>query len=368
MNKNYYNVLGISPSAPAQEVKAAYKRLAVKYHPDKNPGNLLAEELFKQVNAAYQTLSNPSKRALYDLRLQYQREQQQRAVMQHQPRRYEERHYRTRQPAGVSERYYKKRQPDTKRFSRRDWYITLAFISGILVFSLLLKTVMDRITGEDKYKTALAYIEDGRYSSAHRLLTDAIEFMPTKAAAYEARAMIELDVYENYSSALRDLNRAIALQEQPSAKIYYMRGRSYQQLANYQQAETDLTQAIRLNKSLSQAYLKRGEIRLFYLQQYDAAIADFNAFLRHQNTNAEQIEALTFRGFGYYKLGRLEESAQDYQAGLAISPKGEGGRLLYLLGRAELDMQQADSACTHFQEAYELGYTAALLELRNNCH
>ncbi|ARS37114.1 tetratricopeptide repeat protein [Pontibacter actiniarum] len=369
MNKNYYNVLGISQTASAQEVKAAYKRLAIKYHPDKNPGNVLAEELFKVVNAAYQTLSNPSKRALYDMRLQYQREQHHRAVMQHQPRRYEERHYRTRQPAGVSERHYKTRQPNNNRFSRKDWYITLAFVGGILFFSLLLKTVMDHITGEDKYKTALTYIADGKYSSAHRLLTDAIQFMPDKAAAYEARAMIELDVYENYNSALRDLNKAIALQERPSAQVYYMRGCSYKQLAHYQQAEQDLTRALKLNKNFWQAHLKRGEVRLFYLKDYKSAIKDFTTFLNHGSASAEQVEALTFRGFGYYKQGQWARSEQDYRSALALAKGDEdsSGRLYYLLGRTALGQQQPDSACAHFYRAYQQGYTAAVLELRDRC-
>ncbi|TPE42759.1 tetratricopeptide repeat protein [Pontibacter mangrovi] len=365
MNQTHYQVLGISATAPAQEVKAAYKRLAIKYHPDKNPGNLLAEELFKRVNEAYQTLSNPNKRALYDLRLQYQREQQHRAVMQHQPRRYEPRHYTTREPAGVHERHYKKRQPKSSKFSRKDWYITAAFVGGLLLFSLLLKTVMDHITGEDKYKTAMTYIADGKYSSAHRLLTDAINFIPDKAAAYEARAMIELDVYENYNSALEDLNKTISLQERPSAEVYYMRGRSYQQLARYRQAEQDLTRALQLNPKLWQAYLKRGEVRLFYLREYAPAIADLSTFLQHSGARAGRVDALTFRGFAYYKQGQWERSKQDYRLGLANDK--ENGRLYYLLARTQLEQQQPDSACFHFYRAYELGYSAALLELRANC-
>ncbi|SFG65051.1 tetratricopeptide repeat protein [Pontibacter chinhatensis] len=365
MSHNHYQVLGVGQTASAQEIKTAYKRLAIKYHPDKNPGNQFSEEMFKQVNAAYQVLSDPRKRALYDLRLQYQREQQHRAVMQHQPRRYEPRHYTTREPAGVHERHYKKRQPKSSGFSRKDWYITVAFVSGLILFSLLLKTVMDHIAGEDKYKTALTYIADGKYTSAHRLLTDAIHFIPDKAAAYEARAMIELDVYENYNSALQDLNKTISLQEQPSAQVYYMRGRSLQQLEQYRQAEEDLTKALELNDRLWHAHLKRGEIRLFYLHKYDDAIADLNTFLRNSSTGPEQVEALTFRGFAYYKQGQWEQSAQDYQAGLVVDKAN--GRLHYLLGRTQMEQQLPDSACVRFSKAYELGYSAALLELRARC-
>jgi len=64
--KSYYAILGIDPQADGTAVRTAYKRLAMAYHPDHNPGNREAEELFKQVNEAYQTLSNPTKRAAYD--------------------------------------------------------------------------------------------------------------------------------------------------------------------------------------------------------------------------------------------------------------------------------------------------------------
>jgi len=62
----YYSILGIDPRAEAAAVRAAYKRLAMAYHPDHNPGNPEAEETFKMVNEAYQTLSDPIKRARYD--------------------------------------------------------------------------------------------------------------------------------------------------------------------------------------------------------------------------------------------------------------------------------------------------------------
>lgn len=64
--KDYYSVLGVSKSATADELKKAYRTLAMKYHPDRNPGDKEAEEKFKEVNNAYQVLGDAEKRQQYD--------------------------------------------------------------------------------------------------------------------------------------------------------------------------------------------------------------------------------------------------------------------------------------------------------------
>ena len=64
--KDYYEVLGVSRTATQDEIKKAYRKLAVECHPDKNPGNVEAEERFKHITEAYEVLSNPQKRSKYD--------------------------------------------------------------------------------------------------------------------------------------------------------------------------------------------------------------------------------------------------------------------------------------------------------------
>lgn len=66
--KNYYIILGVQKTASADEIKSAYRELAKKYHPDKNPGNKAAEEFFKEVQQAYAVLSNEEKRRKYDMK------------------------------------------------------------------------------------------------------------------------------------------------------------------------------------------------------------------------------------------------------------------------------------------------------------
>src|SRR5437667_11743534 len=64
--RDYYEVLGVSRQASDQEIKSAYRKLALQYHPDRNPGNHEAEEKFKEAAEAYAVLSDSQKRAQYD--------------------------------------------------------------------------------------------------------------------------------------------------------------------------------------------------------------------------------------------------------------------------------------------------------------
>src|SRR6185437_15585080 len=64
--RDFYEVLGLSRGASPEEIKKAYRKLALQHHPDRNPGDKKAEESFKELSEAYEILSDPQKRQMYD--------------------------------------------------------------------------------------------------------------------------------------------------------------------------------------------------------------------------------------------------------------------------------------------------------------
>ncbi len=64
--KDYYKILGVEKTATKEEISKAFRKLAVKYHPDKNPNNKAAEEKFKEITEAHEVLADPEKRKKYD--------------------------------------------------------------------------------------------------------------------------------------------------------------------------------------------------------------------------------------------------------------------------------------------------------------
>ncbi len=244
--RNYYQILGISTQASSQEIRSAYKRMAFLYHPDRNPNNPQAEEQFKQVNEAYQILSDQTKKYYYDLRLNNylyppssQSTNYQRAYTNTQT---------------SYEPYVNSYDPANHVSKALQFKIKVFSILAFLVVgvgSFFFYRYMTHYTARKHYQRAQEMTEDGVYWAAMVEIDKALEFDEDLNEAYLLRASINKDKLHNYFGAILDYDWIIQNNPDPPAEWYYLRGICYFKMYDFPKAVEALRET--LEKDQSQA-------------------------------------------------------------------------------------------------------------------
>ena len=213
---DYYEILGVSRQASNQEIKSSFKKLALLYHPDRNPGNPQAEDKFKQINEAYQVLSDANDKLIYDLKLNGQYIPQVPVYPEYESS--SRREYKYRQPR--SEAY----EPRfTKEQIRKVYIAGTLFFVGIVIFSFFLYTFMNRKTAVMHYEQALEYAADNKLYMAVSELNKALHFNEEYSPAYQKRGELQLVAGQDYQLAYADFNDAIKYAETPTPEMYFYR-------------------------------------------------------------------------------------------------------------------------------------------------
>lgn len=371
MSQNHYQVLGVAPAASAAEIKRAYRQLAVRYHPDKHGGDVRYEDQFRAVAVAYRVLGDAGRRATYDFQLaqaahraeETRRQQQHRPATQHvygvpmpppAP-------LRTRPPAGSRERHYQPIPRQRAGFTRRDWTLTLALLLGIVLFSLAVKVIMDRVTAVSNYEDGVRAYAQGRLAAAYSFMEETLHFRPHYAPALRRRGELEVLLNHDPQAACADFQAAL-LQAPPrrvAADILYRRGRCETDLGLPAAAELSYTGALRRDSTLSAAYLARGQARLLDLQQPAPALADLTHGLAQRQRAGAPVpwHYVQVRGLALTALGRYDDARTDYFQVLQARPRD--GRTHFLLGRLAAHTGDSTAACEFYRRALLLGYEYA---------
>lgn len=362
----HYDLLGVSATAPAAEVRAAYRRLAVRYHPDKHLGNPHFEELFKQVAEAYRVLHNPARRAAYDAALLAVRERQ--AALLRQQRqagattwpvghRY---HYATtRPPAAARERAYHTVQ-QRAQFNRRDRRILLVlliFLTTAAGAVAMWHDARSEAHADEVYLEGMLALKRGDWAAAMTNWSAAIREEPTHGAAYARRAEAAATYQHDYHTALADYNVALRHLHAPADRVRTLAGRAacLAALGREAAAEQTYTDALALDGAFAPARLARAELRLYARSDYDGAIGDFSKVIRSAMASpAECVRAVKARGIAHYRLGNRQRATQDLLA--ALSADSTDGQACHLLSKLAAAAGQPERAATYAAAAAARGY------------
>ncbi|MDR6193810.1 tetratricopeptide (TPR) repeat protein [Siphonobacter sp. BAB-5404] len=258
----HYQQLGVSRTASAEEIKRAYRQLAVRWHPDKNPNHSQAEEKFKAINEAYRVLSDPALRASYDFKLNSaQRTQTQTPPPPPKPK-----------PAAPS-------PPPSSRSTYRRW-----LIPGV---SLLILSVIIGFFGLQQYNHKQAEQE---VAQATRMLVD-----------------------EDTLAALGKLNMAIVHDDQLML-AYRLRGQVLLHLREFEKAYGDLS-------TVSQQTLPEEGLEMelatcsYYLKKYAQSRSHLNKALR---SNPENGKLFQMRGTNFWLEKDSLRACDDWQQAVRL--------------------------------------------------
>jgi curved DNA-binding protein CbpA len=371
VSQNHYQILGVTSTASAADIKRAYRRLVVQYHPDKHGGDVRYEDQFKAVAAAYGVLGDPGKRATYDFQLaqaarrldEQRRQQQYRPASQHvygvpmpppAP-------LRTRPPAGSRERHYQRIPKQQPRFNRRDWLFTLLLLLGIAGFFAAVKVTMDRVTANSNYRDGLRAYARGDFAAAATFLEETLHFRPDFAPALRRHGEVALLAQHDAQTARADFQAAL---QQPqsathSASLLYYLGRCEAQLGHPAAADFSFSRALAFDSTCSTARLARGEIRLLDLQLPAQAEADFTAGLAQRQRAGYQPpwHYVQLRGLARTALQQYPAARADYFKVIRANPTD--GRTHFLLGKLAAHTGDSTAACEFYRRALALGYAFA---------
>lgn len=359
---NYYARLQVDFRASMQDIKAAYKRLAMRYHPDKNPGKPEAEETFKQINAAYQVLSNPEKRKAYDYRLLFLEAEKRRRAAEIKENR--------RAYAAVKRKYVRRTEvvpPGKNEIQRIHLFAVLAFFALILL-CWRGYFFMETFTAKTWTEKAKEAYQNGEYARAQSFLDDAFLHAKDIPETNYLKAVLEIYVHKNYEKGRRFMSYAITFAQKKHdaapGDYHFQRAYANYQLKNYAEATKELQNISPETKALGyRIALLQGEIFLYGNKQYDKALrmyqmAAASDTLRHEATLGKAV-AMHYKG---------AYQASNNLLYLAYLQQPTDGRVNYYRA-LNLIKEFADTlnACFLLEKAYEQGVKQAVNAHKKYC-
>ncbi len=292
--QNHYTTLGIPELASPEEAKVAFKRLAVEYHPDKNPNNPIAEELFKQINEAYQVLSNPVAKRNYDVTLRFA---------------YSYSYYANQRPKEAEQNFQYYHTPTKKDPENTNIYSTL-FSIAFVAYVFLVVSSLHNFLGKVYYYQALQSVKTENYKKAIDELTYSISYDGYFSPAYYLRAKLYSEHFKFTNGALKDYTKAIENALIQESDFYLKRGVLYSQVNEKQGAITDFITALTISKYEQKTAREVASEYYNSLKEYKLAIEIYTTLLLQDSTQPIYYEQ---RALAYSNLQNNDLAQKDFE-------------------------------------------------------
>jgi curved DNA-binding protein CbpA len=403
---NLYQLLGVSNHASQQEIKAAFKKLALTFHPDRNAGDTKAEERFKVINSAYQVLSDPYKRAKYDLMLNYQQFQTTTTfsdsnttftgTYQGQPHPRDRAYYYRRKRPAPSSTY------DKEKAARESFAIGSIIILSLLVivgvYAFITSYIDNKQLQEEallrkvKMEKAKAYLEDKDYQSALQEVSTLIASSPGEMAYKVLREDILQELHQKANSHYQQKRFDMALPYFMVLKDYEPAfGKEYQfklaycfrEMKRPQEAIASLKQVLTESPEDIQAFFDIGNI-LFHEQKHEEALNYLDMakkiainYYKSYYGNAypllvepEKVSDLHYDIF--FERAQVQFAMQNFDGALkdcswAIFLRPSQGKTYMLKADCLFANQRNTDACSSLKKAHDLMHPEAKEKMKLYC-
>jgi curved DNA-binding protein CbpA len=400
---NYYHILGLSRAATQVEVKTAYRKLALRYHPDKNGGSTYAEERFKQISEAYRVLSDPRKKARHDWALEYENFQQSQpqAAWEHAPagtttaaqtQRAGTRRRRGPMPPAYNSRY---------NVIATAWAFGIFFVIAVAVIGISLwnshrleQQEAERAReAQEVYLQAEKQFGQGNYGFALELLQNISSYAPGSQKAKQLQTYILHTLEEkglqhyslgNYEQAAEDLQLLTNYLTEYRPLVFAHLISSYEVLQNYEGAIHAYKSVIKAEPRTIEA---RNRLAMIYAEHYK----DFDTALQYYQQASELVTdqykieygtayALTVNPANtpdsHYQLhcglakvyitqGMLQQAESALKWAVFLRP--DEPLAYYLMGIKHREAHDMPAACRAWQAAADKGYGQADSFLNEYC-